>query len=211
MIGKLVSWVKESFGGSSEMSDAERAEELSRIAARREVDVVIKKEGEYVGKSHDDLGELISTVYYQVRATEEEKLDFDDGVVPWINIEERTQGKDRLIDPDEIVLRAKSVNLIIDYPLDHPFKCVLHSESGAFSRWQLIDEIGTKYEEIYLEEERSAQTKTLPMNERRIMNRNQTDGVYGIWGHDLGDLAISGIEVRKDAHGELNLWLRMES
>ena len=71
--------------------------------------------------------------------------------------------------------------------------------------------IGKFYEEIYDEEEASAITKTLPMSERKIMNRNQTDGIYGIWGHDLDDIAISGVEARRTKDGEIVLILGIKS
>ena len=211
MLGELGEKIKGLFGVKPATTEADRAEELSRIVARREVDAMMQKEAEHTAKSREHLGDLVSAIHFQVSASAEDADYFPDGVVPWISIEERVGVRDRLLDGQEIVLQTRTAKVLIDYPLDNPTSLSLVSDSASFSRWQLIDEIGKKYEEIYLEEESSAETKTLPMSERRIMNRNQTDGTYGIWGHDLGDLAISLIEVRKDANGSLNLWLGLES
>lgn len=211
MLGEFVRRVKGLLGIAPPITEAERAEELSRVVARREVDVMMRKEAEHTGRSREHLGDLISVIHFQVLASEEDAGDFPDGIIPWISIEERENEKDRLINREEVVLQTGKAQVLIDYPLDNPIPLILVSDSETFSRWQLIDEIGKKYEEIYLEEEASAEIKTLPMNERRIMNRNQTDGKYGIWGHDLGDLAISLIEVRKDSNDVINLWLGMES
>lgn len=211
MLGEFVEKLRGLVGIKPATTEADRAEELSRIIARREVDAMMQKEAEHTGKSREHLGDLVSVIHFQVSASAEDRKDFPDGIIPWISIEERVNEKDRLINGDEIVLKTRTAEALIDYPLDNPTSLKLISDSASFSRWQIIDEIGKKYEEIYLEEEATAETKTLPMNERRIMNRNQTNGTYGIWGHDLSDLAISLIEVRKDVNGVINLWLGMES
>ncbi|TWW00849.1 hypothetical protein [Chitinophaga pinensis] len=57
------------------------------------------------------------------------------------------------------------------------------SASGkGFTRKELLQFISDKYHMIYKEEEQSAVTKTVPLNERKeLINRNNTDGnmVYG--------------------------------
>jgi hypothetical protein len=76
----------------------------------------------------------------------------------------------------------------------------------------LVDHITGSYNRIYLEEEESAKTKTIPVDKREgIINRNQTDGKYGIWGHDLGDLDLSSIIVHKLRNGIIKLELYIES
>jgi hypothetical protein len=44
-----------------------------------------------------------------------------------------------------------------------------------------------------------------------MYNRNETNGKYGIWGHDIADLDISGISVYKTKNGEIILTLNIES
>lgn len=54
--------------------------------------------------------------------------------------------------------------------------------------------------------------KVLPVEERAklggLINRHRTDGVYGIWGHDIGDLWIEGLTYDKD---EQKLYLTIGS
>ena len=72
--------------------------------------------------------------------------------------------------------------------------------------------IQEKYKQVYKEEEESAATKTIPMNSREgLSNRNETNGKYGIWGHDLTDLYLTDVEVYKDSKGVVSLILYIDS
>ena len=52
----------------------------------------------------------------------------------------------------------------------------------------------------------------MSLNQRKgIINRNETDGKYGIWGHDLEDLDLSTIEVYRNKENKLELVLGIES
>lgn len=73
-----------------------------------------------------------------------------------------------------------------------------------------MQEITKEYQKLYQDEEKSATIKTVPMKERKMYNRNQTNGKYGIWGHDLADLALSSIQVYKE-NGNTILTLGIES
>ena len=76
----------------------------------------------------------------------------------------------------------------------------------------MILAISKKYNEVYAEEEKTANTKTIPIDKRTgLINRNETDGKYGIWGHDLSDLDLSGIEVYKTKDEKINIILLIES
>ena len=44
-----------------------------------------------------------------------------------------------------------------------------------------------------------------------MYNRNETNGKYGIWGHDIADLVLADILVYKTADGQIILSLEMES
>ena len=44
-----------------------------------------------------------------------------------------------------------------------------------------------------------------------LSNRNETNGKYGIWGHDLIDLYLSDIEVYKNKSGFVTLILYVDS
>lgn len=159
----------------------------------------------------DDPGNLISTISFSAKAPSESEDEYADGIIPWISIESPKNDLEGLIEPDEIVIPYNSIILIIDYPLEKPVTFDLTSEKG-FSRKQLILAISKVYHEIYRKEETSANIKTIPMEQREgLINRNKTDGEYGIWGHDLSDLDLSYIEVYKNNEGKIQIILGIES
>ena len=81
-----------------------------------------------------------------------------------------------------------------------------------FSRAEGARSIGREYRRIYVEEEATATQKTLPMEQRGgVINRNRTDGKYGIWAHDLEDLDLVSIEVHQAPEGTLHLALNVDS
>ena len=194
-----------------EMSEEEKAEQLARNIAQRQISEVLAREDAYVGRPDLWEGEVLQTIDFSVEASEDERDDHEDGIVPWINLVDREAELERLIDPDSIVLDYSNAKIVFDYPLDNPTTREISTSDEGFSRRQLIDLIGKFYEEIYDEEEASATIKTLPMSDRKIMNRNRSDGIYGIWGHDLDDIAISGVEARRTRDGEVVLILGIES
>jgi hypothetical protein len=160
----------------------------------------------------EEYGDLISTIAINLKATSDQLEDFPDGTLPWINIEKTRSAIQQLIDPDEVVLTEAGVTLVIDYPLNKEAKFALSSTAGGFTRKQLVLSISQKYHEIYTVEENTATVKTIPRDKRvGLINRNQTDGEYGIWGHDLGDLDLSEIEVYKTKDGKILLKLDVQS
>lgn len=81
----------------------------------------------------------------------------------------------------------------------------------GFTRAMLVKTIVDSYIKIYKEEETTATVKTTPQNQRPILNRNETNGKYGVWGHDLNDLALTGILVYQMPNGEIVLNLEIDS
>ncbi|MGN6495488.1 MAG: hypothetical protein ACTHLE_26100, partial [Agriterribacter sp.] len=115
-------------------------------------------------------------------------------------------------DADMIVLPYPTAKLIIDYPLLRPAVIELKSADQGFSNKALILAISEQYQKIYKEEEATAITRTTPADQRKeLLNRNETDGKYGIWGHDLSDLSLSEIEVYQHPNGVIYLRLGIES
>ncbi len=170
------------------------------------------KESEKINKSNENPDELIATFDIRVKASQEESSDFEDGIIPWISIENPAKDIDRLIDAEKMIVETNEIILNIDYPLNKPANFILKSSSKGFTKKQLILEISKKYIEIYNEEEKSAKTKTIPVNKRKgLINRNQTDGKYEVWGHDIGDLDLSSIEVYKSKEGKIQIVLGIES
>jgi hypothetical protein len=160
----------------------------------------------------DSLGERIATIGFKVKATGEDLKTFDDGVVPWISLENPDSEIGNLIDADVMVLQSQKVTIIIDYPLNNPATFEMTTIERGFTRKQLIQEVSKRYHEIYKLEENSATTKTVPMDKREgLINRNQTDGKFGVWGHDLSDLDLGSIEVHQGVNGKVYLVLLVES
>ena len=92
---------------------------------------------------------------------------------------------------DEVVIQDKSIELEIDYPLRKSVRLPINSDTGI-TRKMLIDNICETYQMIYSVEEK---TTKVPVGSHPVfqLNRNETDGEYGIWGHYIGDLVIERI------------------
>ena len=177
----------------------------------KEIQNIQQNDAEHLDKIYKEAGDLITEISFELLATEKQKEDWPDGVIPWISLENTESEISQLVKPDEVVIPQKTVNLIIDYPLKKPANIVLSNPNG-FTRKDLILEISKQYHKIYSEEEASAKTKTIPPDQRTgLINRNETDGKYGIWGHDLSDLDLSAVEVHQTKDGKINLILVVES
>ena len=171
-------------------------------------DLLEKLEQQSANINHDSLGEIISRISYSIKTND--LANFEEGKIPWIRIDSPQTEIQNLIGKDEIVINESKVTIIVDYPLTNTYIFELTSLSG-FTRTQLIYEISKQYYQLYDEEERTAKIKTLPLEQRTIYNRNRTDGKYGIWGHDIGDLVLNEIIVHKTSNGMIFLTLEIES
>ncbi|HEY9000293.1 MAG TPA: hypothetical protein VIM89_02990 [Mucilaginibacter sp.] len=160
-------------------------------------------------KQTDSLGLFITRIDFKVKT--DNLKDFEDGLIPWVELEYPDKELKKLMDKDEMVISDNKVILIIDYPLTKEAKFELTSNNG-FTREQLVKQISEKYHQLYQEEESTATIKTVPVKERKTLyNRNQTNGKYGIWGHDLADLALDHILVYKSPNGDILLSLDIDS
>ena len=183
----------------------------SEQKAKLEIEALNIKEQESSNVKNNQ-GELIATIEFGIKANEEELKDFEDGIIPWISIEKPENQVNRLIDADKVVITYSEITLVIDYPLNKPAEFILKSPGKGFTKKQLVLEISKKYHEIYDAEESSAKNKTIPVEKREgLINRNETDGKYGIWGHDIGDLDLSSAEVYKMENGKIQILLGIES
>lgn len=183
----------------------------NEVPSQSIVEALNAKESESQDSTRD-FGELLTTIEIAVKANEEEKKNFEDGIVPWISIEHPEKDINRLIDAEKLVTEVGEVSLYIDYPLNNPVSFIVKSPQNGFTKKELVLEISKKYHEIYTEEEKTAKTKTVPMDQRKdVINRNETDGIYGLWGHDIQDLDLSSIEVYKTTDGKIALVLGIES
>ena len=168
-----------------------------------------KREKQASEKRTDSLGVLLDTVDFQVKTND--LVNYKDGVIPWINLDEPDKSLLQLIQKDEVVIHDNKVTVIIDYPLTNEYRFTLASNTG-FTRASLVKEISQAYYKIYQEEEATASVKTIPINERtKTYNRNQTNGKYGVWGHDIADLVLTYIIVYRSPNGEILLSLIVDS
>ncbi|MBB4801956.1 hypothetical protein HNP37_002017 [Flavobacterium nitrogenifigens] len=167
---------------------------------------LIDRENKAAQNQAKSSGLFVKDISFQIKA---DKKDFEDGIQPWVNIEKSENELPNLINKDEIVIAEEKITVVIDYPLTNIYKFDLKSKKG-FNRELLVQEITKEYQKLYQDEEKSATIKTVPMKERKMYNRNQTNGKYGIWGHDLADLALSSIQVYKE-NGNTILTLGIES
>lgn len=178
-------------------------------ASKNYDNILTEREHQASVKTTDNLGALVAQINFKVKT--DNLADFQEGFIPWVELEHPDKDLEQLIDKNEVVINNNKVTLIIDYPLTKECRFELASSNG-FTRAQLVKQISEKYHQIYQEEETSAMTKTIPADKRTTLyNRNQTDGKYGIWGHDLADLALDHILVYKSPNGDILLSLDIDS
>jgi len=81
-----------------------------------------------------------------------------------------------------------------DYPLSNnaAFK---HKLTNKMTAANILLTAKNDYARIYNEEDTA--TKVKPGLIPGMLNRNETDGPYGIWGHSIGDLFFEGIKINE--------------
>jgi hypothetical protein len=160
----------------------------------------------------DGTSTLVSKIEFKVKGSKSDTDVFKDRIIPWISIADPGKEIDSLIDANEVVTQFTRATLIIDYPLTNKATFELTTEGKGFTRKQLILLISQKYHEVYDEEEATATIKTVPADKRgQLLNRNKTNGKYGIYGHDITDLDLDWVEVTQGADGKIYLTLEIES
>jgi len=185
--------------------------------SKRLADTATKSYDQFLNKSEkqasekrtDSLGVLLDTIDFQVKTND--LVNYKDGVIPWINLDKPDNSLLQLIQKDEVVIHYNKVTVIIDYPLTNEYRFTLTSNTG-FTRARLVKEVSQAYYNIYQEEEATGSVKTIPINKRtKMYNRNQTNGKYGVWGHDIADLVLTYIIVYRSPNGEILLSLIVDS
>ena len=99
--------------------------------------------------------------------------------------------------PEEVVIERDCVSVIFSYPLRDSHEFELKAQDGEITREMLVDFICETYKKIYQDEAASLVKPASTIDERMerggLLNREETDGTYGIWGHDIGDLFLEGM------------------
>jgi hypothetical protein len=159
-----------------------------------------------------NLGQELTNITFQTKATTEERKSFGEKFVSWISLDSPENRLINLVDADVVVIPYQKVKLRIDYPVAKPVFFLLSGAEKGFTRKQIILAISKTYHEMYDEEEKIAKIKTVPLKDRKTLaNRNETDGKYGIWGHDLSDLELNSINVYESTDGTIVLDLEIDS
>jgi hypothetical protein len=160
-----------------------------------------------------DDAERVASIKFEVEVLPEEREFYPDGTSPYVGLDDPAGDLTRMRRGEEVVVRAPRAIVIIHYPLREPIQVpVVAVQPAGFTRGELAGLISREYRRIYAEEEASATQKTIPMDQRQgLINRNETDGRYGIWGHDLGDLDLHTIHVLRSRDGTTYLGLGIDS
>lgn len=114
---------------------------------------------------------------------------------------------------DEIVIPFPKAILVIEFPLTHPALVTINAAlPQGFTRGELVRVICDEYAHIYAAEEGTALNTEAQVEERGTrLERNRTDGAYGIWGHRLDDLVLSSARWVKQSNGDVRIELHVES
>jgi hypothetical protein len=109
-----------------------------------------------------------------------------DGCSPYVQLVDPARCLQYMRNGDVIVAPAQII-INITYPLRNPAQ-VRVVEPAPITRRRLAELISQAYQQVYREEEasKSGHAKGNGM----LLNRRETNGKYGIWGHDLGDLDL---------------------
>jgi len=157
-------------------------------------------------------GTVLREIAFKVKVTDQEMIKDGFTTSPYIQLADPTKDLADLEDAAAIVLPCREIIVVADYPLAKEFEFKLVSDAPTgFTRAEIARKISTLYQEIYAKEEQTTKAPIIPLEERKgLINRNKTNGEYGIWGHDLGDLVLRKIYPK--THGDMvYLYLEIDS
>jgi len=97
-----------------------------------------------------------------------------------------TKNKKKIIPQEEIQIE-------FSYPIQNPAVFSFKNKNG-FTLKEFWKAVNTGYLVIYSDEDETAPVKEVDIDRGMLYNRPKTEGKYGVWGHDLGDLILTGFE-----------------
>jgi len=111
--------------------------------------------------------------------------------------------KDILIDAEDRVINENTIKICFSYPFNDKYIIEFKSSEheGGFKRKDLVEIIINQYYKMYKEEEMTTKIQVSSMGERiemGMLNRNATNGKYGIYGHDIDDLSLDSMILNTD-------------
>lgn len=100
--------------------------------------------------------------------------------------------------PFDIVIPYQQCTIDYTYPLSRPL-LLQHTTNNieGFTRQKISEQIMLQYKKIYEEEEEDCGD---PGRIEGMINRAQSHGRFGIWGHYLGDLMLHSLYLKDDGH-----------
>ncbi len=139
-----------------------------------------------------------------------QRIHFPDGGVRLGDVEGSLA---KLRNPEEIVIPFENAILVVSFPLTTSASIAISASFAVgFTRAELVRAACEEYANVYEAEEATATTKTVPLDERTTLkNRNRTDGVYGIYGHDLDTLVLTAMRWTRETDGTVKIELHVES
>ena len=176
-------------------------------------DAVESREQDYKKiKSTDELGELITLIDFRIK-TNNIKY-YPDGYTKSIAIDHLENEIKNLLDRNEspgVFYEVRNICILYDYPLKNSCTICTHF-NHSITKKDLVELISRNYHSIYQEEEESAQVKPVPPSKRILGHkRNETNGRYGIWAHDLRDLRLEECKVYRKKDGSILLTLKIQN
>jgi hypothetical protein len=115
----------------------------------------------------------------------------DEEPFPWISLSQFPTSQ-TLFDAHDIVIKKPKIKVLFDYPLKNNVvvEFAARDPKRGFTRLELVQNLARAYEKIYEDEDAAVGN---PGHVPGMLNRAQSEGPYGIWGHDLRDLDLSGV------------------
>ncbi|MCE6957851.1 hypothetical protein LAZ40_02110 [Cereibacter sphaeroides] len=123
--------------------------------------------------------------------------DPDDSLAPEVYVSLIRHADMVIEEVDEVVIPAARATLRLRYPLS----CLVLVPVNAgtergITRGNVLHAIHDAYAGIYRREE--SVSRPVPIDDRgTTLNRDSTEGPFGIWGHDITDLRVEWIDLRQ--------------
>lgn len=123
---------------------------------------------------------------------------------PYVSISDPEEDISLMRGADDRVVDAPTIRVLYSYPFDTAGPTPEEKEAEGwifeekapngrfFTRADLARAVAARYNAIYDEEAKT--TAVEPGYIPGMLNRNRTNGRYGIWGHDIGDLVLHTVE-----------------
>jgi len=136
-----------------------------------------------------------------------------EGPSPYVNLAEPAKDLKQMRNAEEVVFTGTELIVILDYPLRKEVSFSISASSPrGFTRAELARKVADLYKRVYEEEAQTSKITVIPLEQRKgLINRNETNGRYGIWGHDLSDLVLHTIEISRKADGTVVAYLGIDS